>query len=394
MPTPSTFNNPSLLLPWNEIVEQGGNIYQQAARQVRDFACRLHRQAPSQLTGNCQFLDNPLCRWNHSRWDNVCGGEQSGIKRFKIFGGQCTATYRIEYQKALIQDGTFQNWYGAFQTGFIDGPIQSFEMTVGGSTIPDPYVGHWQFRGQYIDTGPFNGGGYQFIANGVIAANIGGSGNRLVRFVRTDGQPDNCGDGDESFEYPADNPLSDEDKTTNITINNSDNTTFVIPLTFIDASQTDFNVNFFLGDLTIPNGGVGVQIDQNGVSFNGEGGTLDAGDFPKGDTCKPKKPSFPDLEEEPGQEEEEDDNIEYVKINLTTFPDRASYGNSEDETNFFAGFLKWNIDGKGYTVPQYIMNKDSVFEAPENTKGYIVTFRNGARGIVTKFKVKSEEETT
>ena len=392
---PNPFRNSPMMLPWDSIPDQGGNFFQQVGRGVKNFICGLHQKSPSALTNDCKVLFTPPCKLAHAYWDRVCGGNQGTIKRTRIFGGQCNILYTIRYEKALIQNGTFQNWFGPFTTGQVQGPIQSFTITVGGVEVPDPYVGHWQFRGQYIETGPFNGGGYKFFANGELAASLGGSGNRLVGFDPIGNEEDNCGDGPESLEYENDRPLEEGDTSTNLPVTLNDGTTLNFDLTLVSINvDVEFNLGLELGDKDNPGGGLGITADVNGVTFdpNGTGGPA-PNDVGGGDNCKPKKPSFPDLQEEDGQEEEDDEELEYVKITLTKFPDRISFGKDVNTHNFFAGFFKWKVGDEGYTVPQYIMSKENIYEAPENAKGYAVSFRYGAEGIIKKLKLSTEAST-
>ena len=404
-PTTAPFSNAPIRIPWDEVGDNLTDFYYQAASKVRDFLCDLHNRKPSGLTGNCQVLDNPLCRIAHSNWNRACAGRQSLPIPPPFVGGQCPIFYNVRMKISVrdLRDCTIKTFYDNTST-------------------PQPIVGLGPLRGFFFDiptnqrtsdcrqnqeavsirTLRFRDVGQNIFSQGnfpTTIPNFDGYYNFLdfIEITPRDGEPDNC--GNLPISYPAEEPITEEDKRTTITINNTDGTSFDFDLTLIDFSTTTiFEYNLFLGDPNDPDqGGMGIAVDHNGISFD-PGGTgsispSDVGGGDNGDTCKPKKPELPDLEEEEGEQEEEDEGIEYVKIKLTKFPDRVSFGESLDRNNYYAGFFRWNIGGEGYTTPEYIMNVESIYEAPENTKGYTVSFRNGAEGIVTKLKISTDDNT-
>lgn len=397
--TSAPFSNVPIRIPWDEVGNNVGDFYNQAAVQVRDFLCGLHQKDPSGLTGDCQILDNPLCRIAHSNWDRACQGGQSTPVPLPFEGGQCEVPYRVALAVNTYIPGRCNqtNPNGVIATRILQGPLQGWNFFEGqnqpveGNCFGSPEVV------QSVSADFLGNGDLWPVFRNFHSTNSNFFDGRYCQLLsfsieRVDGLPDDCGSGGDK--YSPSTPLTDADKTTTITINNIDGTSFDFDLTLTEISvEAIFNFNLFIGDINNPDGGgMGVTVDHNGITFDPSGaGSIAPADIKDSqDSCKPKKPTLPELEEEEGEEEEDDEEIEYVKITLTKFPDRVSFGESIDANNYFAGFFKWNIGGEGYTPPQYIMNRDNIFEAPENAKGYVVSFRYGAQGIVKKLKLKQE----
>lgn len=386
-----------IFLPWEELDKPENDFLRQIGRGVRDYACLLHRKSPEQLTQACKILETPPCQIYHSVWDSICRGNQAIPIPPQFTGGQCPVDYRVTLAVNTYIPGNCNqtNPNGSTSTRILKGPLSGWQFTEGQNA---PVTGNCFGSDQIVFSvnGDFVGAEDSWsVFRNFYSTNsnfFDGSYCQLLSFSieRVDGLADDCGDA--GLQYPN-GQLEEGDGATTIDVINNDGTNFTFDLKLININN-NFDIDFFLGDPDTTEGGMGINLGAGGLTFDPAGEGIDApSDFKKGDDkCKPKKPSFPDLEEEPGEEEEDDDDFEYLKIVLTKFPDRAAYGDTADKTNWFAGHVKFNIDGKGYLPPLYIYSEQSVFEAPENVKGYVVSFRQGASGSITKFKIKSEEE--
>lgn len=238
---------------------------------------------------------------------------------------------------------------------------------------------------------------------------------REIRFVRVDGQPDDCVPTPE---------LTEEERETTIIINNYDSSNNFV-------NETELTVRFnkttnITAPISLDVGGVEINIGSEGISSkedsseesdreespdqSGDGNPdNDPGDSVTFNTrnkvtikqYRPPNPETYDVEEEDEVEEKEElvepGKIGYVLIEVTGLPLGGRYITFPDEADntFFAGYISWVdvIEGVAYRRPeQPIRKKYNSFPVPLTAQGYRVYSVNGAKLKVTTYKEPSSTE--
>jgi hypothetical protein len=244
---------------------------------------------------------------------------------------------------------------------------------------------------------------------------------QFVSLQRADGLPDDCGDPPKGWE-PEDsgNPFPG-DLQDNVNVDNGGNN-YNFPIVY-----SPVNID---GSITIDVGGVDVNFDLGGISFNPVGD--DSGDIinppPPGLPPEPPPPDprlddiIDDLEQISDKLDEVADNqnnspcfdddfnpdnydkddkseddpkqednlldLTYVLVTLTTLPKEAKSQFGEGSPNvYYAGWFEWLVDG--LPLPrQPIHFQQSLFKADTKVTGYAYTLTNGAKGAASVYTKK------
>lgn len=163
-----------------------------------------------------------------------------------FLGGQCPVAYRFTWQQRQGSTASGFSWSNNIVTGYT-GPLRVVDESSGDETCPGEGQGF--ARQRLIGSGVNQD---RLLSNGCSDAPPGW---RLISLVRTDGQPDDCGDAPGVYPEPT-------DFTTNIDVTyDIDNTQTTVNIPFVFAPIT---ANFD-GSLRIP-----FSFDFGGFEFSGD----------------------------------------------------------------------------------------------------------------------------
>lgn len=239
--------------------------------------------------------------------------------------------------------------------------------------------------------------------------------SETYRFERVDGQPDVCENGSG---YPDSGDVNNNDLNNTVNVNITNNNGDVIGDTNIDITA-NYDGNDFTFPVTISGGGISIDVDVNGFTWNttnnnssgdggGDGGgggsgggnndTFDENDFTEVD----KDGNDIDTEEPPPEEEIEEEKVKnpdiaWVLISITTFPSKGKTILQKNAANndYFAGYFHWIISANGndYCLPAIPIRKQFMaVKSPSDSLGYTAYTVNGAKIITKLYKQKVEEE--
>lgn len=390
---------------YSEIAEIAGNLSGNFAVKAgvsgANFVCDLYRYFPKAMIDEIPYLPVSFAK---GFLDGLCVDRSPGLPpppKASFTGGQCRCVaYNVGFifDKGQRDNGTF--W------GEIRGARARF-VEIG----TNYYMGYFEIlcRGfvnqscldvpQWITFGSSPGAD---ITNGL----------NIEHVSRTDGQPDNC--GDLPVDYP-DVPIPDNRKTGNTTIEYNDGLDVTVPITLLPPTPTSL--------ITLDVGGVTLNFDFGGLTVSDvPDGTTDSLtdilqrlseiDFILGDITEDinnvskdtkkiqqdvdKPPPIPDSEdydedikdELDDKEENNIENLAYVKIELLTIPKNAkSQSGNDSPTVYYAGWFEFRTGDYAYPR-EYIHFQSSIFEAPSGSNGYAYTLYKGytGRAIVVKQK--------
>lgn len=361
----------------------------QALSKAADFACQLYKDHPGMVTPFDPF------GFGRGIWDELCQARSPGLPlppSVPFTGGQCPVVYQIaavvSYENLSSTD--------TFNLGSYWGPIKSVVFT---PSVPAVSGYYGKRHDLSIKSHGSGSGAYQQDVIETVQRPFGNL--RLVESIsvsRVDGQPDDC--GNLSAVYPP-VVLPPASRTTNITID-SNNTSFVIPtVVILPSADIDLNLNV---PLVINMGGLHFHVNSNGFHSGEPGGTTspdakkDAKDIKDklDDIASPLSPdedprltpTYPPIAD--SGEKDELSGAKWIKIDLTTLPDKAQYSRS-GRAVYFAGWLEFHKEG--YALPRQQINyQRSIFRFPDGADGYSYTFTNGAAGALTVYTEEKEKD--
>jgi hypothetical protein len=388
-----------------EAGERAGDYVARLADGAANFACGIYRDFPGALINPVPI---PFRDVGAGFMDSLCGRRSPGLpipQNPGFVGGQCLTTYTVTTQRVFT-------------------PPTGGQPTISGgtSTITGRLIG-LQF------TGLVNNGTqrrwvlvYSNAAGTVLTSPVGDfnldTAVSITNIVRTDGQPDNCGNRPPGF---PDSSIPPDRGSGNVTINNNDGTSINIPIVYAPITPTlnitpsfAFNLggldfNFNLGGVTISNplapndpinrdflppgsgdviNNIGGDVTNLGDSITNLGDTInninDVVNDIKEAPCE--CPEFnpdeiipdPKTEDDP-KEEEGDPTIESVEVTLTSVPRnaRSQFGSNAPNV-IYAGWFEWKR-GEFCFPREPIHFKQSIFKNLVDADGFAYTVYEGFR---------------
>ncbi len=380
-------------LPSAYDVGQGtGDFLRKAADAAANTACNIYRKHPGFVTSpGILGANDPVFQATRGLWDSLCGGRGTlpPAPSTPFLGGQCECVlYNVTFQVSTeAANGTVTT---STTTGSFRGPINGMSRE---PAVNDPGFFNW------------------FVLHGTPACPPNKSGVRLrvtdatnvtIQSVSaaTAGTP-NCGNKPPSYQ-PTFPRATDTSGTTNIT--NNDGTNITVPFAYVPITPT---ANFS-PQIRVDLGGLNFRFDLGGVDVNfpdlapapdgtpqfpgGGGSKPDCPPCPGTQpTPRPGDPQLPPAEGQPATGEEEDvPGLRFLEVIVTKLPDKVHYGEGGKNV-IFAGWIAFRAKSGGYYPRQQINFQQSVFEAPEGSDGYTLTFTNGAQG---RARIYTEELAT
>lgn len=370
---------------WEDTGSASASFIKSALNGAGQFACTLHYNTPGVI-----FDVSPF---NRGLWKEFCSKSSVGLPVSKpplFTGGQCAG---VSYRVALTVRTTSLNPSGSgfdrTDTADLVGPLTNFTYAYRSDAVG--------LQG-WIETGA---GLYKFPQHG------GGPGWREVVSVvvtRPDGKPDNCGNEPSPPVAPV--VLPPEQRTTNIVVNDVDNSTtnVGVNLSFPSVS-VDFRTSF---PLVVNMGGLKFYLSLDGwrvgdpVNHDGGNSGVDPSDIKaigdnvvniQGSLSQYFAPVNPSLDgnlvlvsPSAGKDSDEQDDVQgahWLVIDLTKMPDKAQYGGSSP-TVYFAGWIEFLKEGRAFPRQQINFER-SIFRFPDGADGYAYSFTNGAQGDVAVY---------
>lgn len=366
--------------------QAGASFTKKALSKAADFACQLYKDHPG--------IANPFDAFGFGRgvWDELCRPRSPGLPSTPappFTGGQCDAVlYRVKYSYILEGADVTRPYRESEQDlwGAIGVPYAQFSDNITGIYI--------RCRGGA--GAPPNATYYDARIEGQVFSGVRFTNPAVLSVVRLDGLPDDCGNLGSGH---PDVILPDSDRSKDITVDNDNGTSFVIPtVVILPKAEVDFNLNV---PLTFNMGGLHFYVSADGFHSGEPGGTASPDAKKDAKDIKDKLDDIsnpPNPEEDPrltptyppvadSGEDKELSGAKWIKIDLTFLPDKAQYSRS-GRTVYFAGWVEFH---KGeYALPRMQINyQKTIFRFPDGADGYSYTFTNGAAGTIT---VYTEEE--
>lgn len=348
-------------------------------------------------------IPNPAFDYLDSLWDGLCKNSSSGLPPAPappFIGGQCATQYQVHYSFDLYNGTTLANHID--NTATINGKINDIILTnVSGSSV-----------GVQIDfTNFFTGNPAQFNDKYGFAPTFSAKNLNIISIVRSDGNPDNCGNLPSTYPPPVTppTPITPGGSTynlpnVNVTLNNG--------LTFNVTPQLNLNASFNpvlqIGGINISFGGGGVTVGPppgtppatpsidptnllNKILKNLGDGTIAGGGVggaaagAKKNTDPPPKPGAPGtnppVTKPPTTKTSKNiTGLSSVQIIITTPPVRVEIFAADTSYNvFIAGWFQW-LQGDLPLERLPIQNLNTIWFAPPGTDGYTYTLTNGGVG--------------
>jgi hypothetical protein len=385
-------------LTWDNIInvnEQTGSFLGKIAKKAGVQMCRIYRKYPGLWNiqpGQKAFLNQ------------VCPplGEPPGGGFFEYEGGQCGFLYTVTWRYGN-SSGVVPTLSAGTNIASINGnlgPIASINTSVSGSvgtlTVVD-------------STGTTRS------ASGTMPP-----ADRIKKiFVRPPtGSVDNCGNPSEK-PLPPDETVDNNDFNFNFTTENNYptvNTNYNdLNFTYVGPPTINFPFKVKVGEinfkLDLDGADFGSDTDSNDDNLNNKFNDLDnklddldnkLDDLDVECICKePYKPTTDyDVEVSPTDEEEEeevenDPEIAWVLVEITSTPIRGSehsiLQNNADDSTFFAGYFSWTY-GEYRTPEEPIRKIKNAYKNTIGADGFRLYTVNGARVKYTILRETSEEE--
>lgn len=378
---------------YSDLENPGSSFVKNAANAARGAVCSLYRNYKDFYHNNGIGISTPPGRMLENFWNNVCPGEPPyqppapPPPPFK--GGQCNA---IAYAVSTRSSSTLDDGSTAVRTNvfrFLYGPIGGVRFREGARSLEIFCKG----------AQPNLAAAQYWLHVGGGAATDRNKQTSITEITREDGQPDTCGDPPAPPLPPPVQPPSQVNTNINFSVGGNNVT---MPLTIapqlhiggrygfnpdLDLNFTinaDADINFAGPQFTFsPNFSLKPQLNfsfgDNGVNFNFGGPNFSfTGNIDSNPALKPEEGEEIEEKNKPG--------LKFVKVTLTKLPDKVQYGNGGRNV-YFAGWIEFLVGDSA--LPRTQINfEESLFEAPEYSDGYSVTFTNGARGRVTKYTLK------
>lgn len=369
--------------------QSGASFVKKALSEASNFACQLYKDHPG--------IANPFDTFGFGRgvWDELCRPRPPGLPSppaQPYTGGQCDCvSYTVRVNFTNLSGGSY------FTSIPVWGPVTAVVDYVDKGAL-----GNDQYEGIAVHCRGSAGspcGSPTVIKRELSSGSPYGSKILGVVITRNDGLPDNCGNVNPG--YP-DEVLPEADRSADITVNNDDGTSVTLPVVVLfPTANVDFNLNV---PIAFDLGGLHFHLNLDGFHSGKPGGTSppdakkDAKDIkdrlddianpPNPDEDPRLTPAYPPAAD--SGEEDELSGAKWIKIDLTTLPDKAQYSRS-GRTVYFAGWLEFHKEG--YALPRMQINyQKSIFRFPDGADGYGYTFTNGAAGTVTVYTEEEEED--
>lgn len=368
-----------------------GDFLPHVIHHASNFACSLYKQNPGVIYD--------LNYFNKGLWEKLCRRRPPGLPPAPspdFDGGQCDFYYILSRQSS---NGTIVDATG----NPIKGPIKGIEL----DWVKHPRFGTWGWKflitsPQVLNSELYDGVRYMINAS----ATYNDSAVRpdlkptFLRVYPRDGQPDVCGD-------PVPDPvppvvLPDPARTTNITYTFDDGITVTFPITL--AFPVVFNTFRFAPSLTIqpqlnlnpeinihllPDGWHSDPQDQNQDEEKDSGDKIEYYFYPPNPDDDPLVRPSPPTPVDNSAADEDIPGARWLRVVLTTFPDKAQYGNKTPNV-YFAGWVEF-VKGGDCLPRQQVNFQRSLFRFPDGADGYYVQFTNGAKGYTVVYTEVQED---
>ena len=392
---------------WAELAERIGtgvfDFEDRLAEEGRKFACQLWRDFPDFISTN-NALDRSFTRGYFSR---LCSdGPLPNLDPPPFTGGQCPGVlYDVTVNNIGYNISNCAQVINNFPVFSVLGPVQGtvFEVTTpaqattscNGLSASPVDLGNWVLK----SASPDQVTSVNVYQDPTGTANPPLSSANITNVVRNDGLPDDCGNLPTQYPTTSPNPATDFNTQVNITI--EDGGDLFLDLEYIPTPFT-FPINLDIN-------GIKVVLDLTGATFNfgvnfngGGGGTLPDGQpqpLPAPDddlNLILPEPYVPPVNDDNYEEEdrtetdpkEEDvgEELEFVRVTLTTIPDNARIQNGDDGPDvYYAGWFEFTSEGYNYGR-QPIHWISSLFKKPPGATGYAYTLYQGFNGNATLYK--------
>lgn len=404
------FNNMPHRIILNALAEKLGDTFADftfvLVEPLRDFACELWERFPDQITQQ----QNIPRSFQRGYMSYMCQDKpQPTPPQVPFTGGQCPGvSYDVTINIIAYNIGNCQEILNVNPVFTVIGPVEGtvFEVT----TVNEAQTSCNGLSNTFVDLGEWvlrSASPDLVVAVGIYkdalnAATPPLSSAIITDVVRTDGQPDTC--GDPPVRYPETNPTVNDYSTT-------------INFTAPDGGSLDIDVVYQPDNYNFPLefdvGGLDVSLDLGGFEFNfsprNPDGTLPR--LPTGDTTPSPTPlddssrQFPRTRYAPPEgnnydvevkdptdpkEEEVSTELRFVKVTLSSTPTnvKRQWGGGAPDV-IYAGWFEFTNDG--YNFPrQPIHFAESLFETPEGATGYAYTLYEGIVGFATVYTQKVE----
>jgi hypothetical protein len=254
-----------VLIPWSQVASTAPELGSRVASGIRDGVCNFRRNNPFLFDPiSTTFPNLPTSRFNRGFWDEICSANPlPGSYPTPTSGGQCPVQYRwfVDWSTPTVE-ATRQDPFNSTYLGPISNPRFTFTRINNNTQTRIDFF----FTPANLPEQTF------FIGNGDANATPF---VRAVRFVRVDGQADNCGT------IPiVRNVLPPINNTFNTSINIGGVQTSV-DITLGDINVVAGNVTSFrpvfntsIGEVVFTLGGVDINLNPNIViGGDSEGGS-------------------------------------------------------------------------------------------------------------------------
>lgn len=394
----------------------------------RKFYCSLHQNHPAWTVART-FSDRSIILRAIDRMCDDGNYVPPPLPEAPFTGGQCPKNYYLrlcvecdQYQiTSTSNPGNFQNkLYASLDTQgqfIVTGPIESVSFSVRGDCpkISGGPVVCTFGRQEVWATVVGANGTFERRMNlrvegcfGATNRELGGSSYVLADSLNpleiiprtTDGSADDC--GSLPPQYPDEPDPTDPELTGSVSITNIDNETNTYNVTVNrDVNNTiNFPPTIVVNDVAITIDITGIDVlDNNNTdknSGNDDSGKAAEEPVPVDDTV----PDVTQLDDvvvtDVTESEDEDETIEYVITEITTFPlgDKTIIQSDSNDNDYFAGYFNWTTStpaGNCRHPSEPIRKRLQIFRKPDWATGYRVYTVNRARINVTKFTQPAEE---
>ena len=393
---------------YSEIAEVAGNLSGNFAVKAgvssANFVCDIYRYFPKSLIDEIPYLPVSFAK---GFLDSLCVDRSPGLPpppTLPFKGGQCNCVrynLLIRFRKGQSFNVDVYGKIGGARARFIEQGtnyyLGVFEVLCQGG-----YPGVCYDTQRWLQVGSSPGAD---ITNDIY----------IEQVTRPDGLPDNC--GDVPVEYP-DIPIPDDRKSGNITIQYNDGLDITVPISLTPPSPNslltvnvgDIKLDFDFGGVTI-NDVPDISSDNlteilqrlDKVDITLSDITQDIDDVREGnkkiqqDVDKPPpEPNSEDYDEDirdesDDKEEQDIENLSYVKIELINIPKNAKTQSGNDSPDiFYAGWFEFRTGIYAYPR-EPIHFQSNIFEAPSGANGYAYTLYKGYTGRAIVIKQKEPE---
>lgn len=253
-----------VLISWEDIGANSTQLAGRVGHAIRRSLCQFRQNNPFLFDPiSTTFPSTPLAAFNRGFWNEVCSLDPiPGAYPQNVSGGQCNVQYRwfVDFSSPSVE-GTRSDPFNATYLGAIRNPRLIFTRINNDRQVRMDF----QFQTVTGTTHTF------FVVNGDLDKMPFA---RAVRFVRVDGQPDNCGT------IPVTrNVVRPINNTFNTTVN-IDGTDITFPVTLGDIQISNNDVISFnptlqtsLGDFSIELGGINIELVPDVVINPSTGGS-------------------------------------------------------------------------------------------------------------------------